>query len=292
MSFKKSVPALLFLIPAFAQTLAPRLEFEVASVKPSPTTTAGSLAVGIKVDGAQLTCTLYSLRDYVRMAYTVKDYQIIAPEWMASERYDVVAKLPDGATRADVPGMMQGLLAERFKLTFHHETKEFPVYVLLQGKNAAKLKLVVDTTDPADSAKAPVNMSASGSSKGVSIDLGRGSYFAMADSHVDAKKIPMATLSEMLGRFLDLPVIDMTKLTGNYDLNLEISPEDYRTMLIRSAMAAGVSLPPEVRLSGDLVGPGDSLMAAIEKAGLKLERRKAPLEAIVIDHAEKTPTSN
>jgi uncharacterized protein (TIGR03435 family) len=101
----------------------------------------------------------------------------------------------------------------------------------------------------------------------------------------------MASFVDTLGRFLDRPVVDATGLTGNYDFELAFTPEDYRAMQIRSAIAAGVVLPPEALrlLEG---GSGDSLFSAIQTIGLKLESRKAPLEVLVVDSVRKTPTEN
>jgi uncharacterized protein (TIGR03435 family) len=113
----------------------------------------------------------------------------------------------------------------------------------------------------------------------------------MADNKFTARKLPMASFAEVLARFEDRPVVNMTGLTGRYDFDLEFTQEDYMAMLIRSAIAAGVTLPPEAlrMLSGS---SGDSLLNALEKLGLKLENRKAPLEVLVIDHIEKAPTEN
>ena len=85
--------------------------------------------------------------------------------------------------------------------------------------------------------------------------------------------------------------VDMTNLKGNYDFVLELSPEDFRAMGIRSAISAGVALPPQAIQMAEAAS-GDSLSNAMQKLGLKLESRKAPLEVIVIDHAEKTPSDN
>ena len=94
-----------------------------------------------------------------------------------------------------------------------------------------------------------------------------------------------------LSRYEADPVLDMTGLSGAYDFGLELTPEDYRAMLIRTALAAGVQLPPEaVRLLD--AGVGDSLAAGLANLGLKLERRKAATEMIVVDKALKTPTEN
>ena len=101
----------------------------------------------------------------------------------------------------------------------------------------------------------------------------------------------MAALADSLARFVERPVVDMTGLKGTYDLTLEFTPEEYRVLLIRSALAAGVTLPPEaMRL---LEGASDeSLFKGLQAMGLKLESRKAPLEVLVIDSISKTPVAN
>ena len=101
----------------------------------------------------------------------------------------------------------------------------------------------------------------------------------------------MAQLADSFGRFVERPVVDMTELKGTYDLTLEFTPEDYRALLIRMALSAGVNLPPEaLRL---LEGASDeSLFKGLQTVGLKLESRKAPLEVLVIDSATKTPIEN
>ena len=93
------------------------------------------------------------------------------------------------------------------------------------------------------------------------------------------------------GRLPNTPVVDQTELKGSYDFTIEVTPEDYRAMLIRSAVAAGVSLPPEALKLMEGVS-GDSFFSAIETLGLKMDRRKAPIDVLVIDHMLKTPTEN
>src|ERR1039458_3016198 len=86
-------------------------------------------------------------------AYAVKGYQINGPKWLDSERFDIVAKIPKGATKEQFQLMLQNLLAERFKLTLHHETKELPMYALVVGKGGHKLKESVE--DDAAAGAAP-----------------------------------------------------------------------------------------------------------------------------------------
>jgi uncharacterized protein (TIGR03435 family) len=104
--------------------------------------------VGTQVDGSRVDIGYTSLAELVRQAYSLKSYQLTAPDWMSGERYDIHAKLPEGATKDQVPEMLQSLLLDRFKLTFHRETKEDPVYGLIVGKNGLRLKEVAPDTPP------------------------------------------------------------------------------------------------------------------------------------------------
>jgi uncharacterized protein (TIGR03435 family) len=270
-----------------AQTAPARPEFEVASIKPSATVLlAEKVHVGVQIDGAQVHCTYLSLKDYIRIAYQVKEYQITGPEWLASQRFDIHAKLPEGG-RGQFRDMLQNLLADRFAVKMHRDSKEFPVFGVVVGKGGLKMK--ESPLDP--ETQAGVNVAAEGSARGTTVNFGRGAYFSLADNKFEARKLTMTQLADSLGRFIERPVVDMTELKGTYDLTLEFTPEEYRVLLIRTALSAGVNLPPEViRL---LEGASDeSLFKGLQALGLKLESRKAPLEVLVIDSASKTPTEN
>src|SRR5438067_3530578 len=112
------LPAALVILPVFAQSAKP--EFEVASVRPSAQADNTQVKVGLHVDGAQVSVTYLSLKDYIRIAYKIKDYQISGPDWLASEHFDVAGKLPEGAPRDQVPDMLKALLEDRFKLKTHN----------------------------------------------------------------------------------------------------------------------------------------------------------------------------
>ena len=103
---------LLASVTTFAQT---RPEFEVASVKPAPEQFAQA-NIGLHIDGSQVRYSYFSLKDYIGMAYRMKNYQITGPEWLASQRFEIAAKLPDGANISQVPDMLQSLLADKFAL--------------------------------------------------------------------------------------------------------------------------------------------------------------------------------
>lgn len=272
----------------FAQAPA----FEVASIHksdPRPSQTQ-AVSVGLHIDGAQIRVVSFSLRDFLGMAYRVKPYQIQGPDWIASERFDVSATLPAGSSTDLIPEMLQALLAERFQVKLHHEQKDFPVYALELGKGPLKLhELPPDPDVPED--KGVTNIAGGGSAQGISVNLGRGSAYSFANNRFEATKLTMDSATRVLAQFLDRPVVDMTGLKGNYSFTLDVTDEDYRLMLIRAGVNAGVVLPPQaLRLLED--GSPISMFDALQKLGLKLDARKAPLDVLVIDEAQKTPTEN
>ncbi len=300
-----SIAVISFLLaPAFirAQT------FEVASVKPAQpidraAVMAGKLHIGMSVDGARVDIGNLSLRDLLTRAYRVEGYQISGPDWLGSERFDILAKLPDGAKPDQVPEMLQALLVERFKLAVHRETKEHSVYGLVVGKGGPKLKAAEAPAAPEAGGSPQVNISHD--AQGVTVSgvgrLGAGptrfSRGANGGLRLETTRISMPHFADLLSRFVDKPVVDATGIKGDYDIALEVSPEEIR----RLATAAGMMMPgPRMRGGeGGMAGPaeasdpgGSSVFAAVEQLGLKLEPRKEQLTTIVIDHIEKTPTEN
>jgi len=266
------------------------LKFEVASLRPSQTSQE-RVDVGVHYDGAQVRINALPMRDYIARAYGLKLYQVSGPEWLTSERFDLSAKLPEGAKQDQLGEMLQALLAERFQLKVHRDKKELPVYALIVGK--PPLKLQESAPDPPGTVPKPaVNVTASGSADGVSVNLGNGSYYSFVPpGKFEAKKISMDMLARQLERYTDRPIIDMTELKGNYDLALTVTNEDYQVMLIRAATNAGMILPPQViqYMENGSIG---SLLDAVQQLGLKLDARKAPLDLLVVDSMSKTPTEN
>jgi uncharacterized protein (TIGR03435 family) len=266
--------------------------------------------VGMKIDAARVDIGSLSLADLIRIAYRVKSYQVSGPDWMASERFDVLAKLPEGASRDQVPEMLQALLAERFKLTVHRASKEHAVYALVVAKNGPKLKESLPDADAPAGDGAPsapgvgnpqVRVSGSGENTRVVVSGGQNGAMHMSmgpggTMHLEAAKMTVAGLADMLSRFVDHPVVDLTDLKGTYQVALDLSMEDVRN----AARTAGV-LAPGLAAGGDAARPpaeaasdpgGLSVFAAVQQLGLKLEPRRVPIDLIVIDHLEKTSTEN
>ncbi|MGH9592572.1 MAG: TIGR03435 family protein [Bryobacteraceae bacterium] len=284
-----------FLVLGSAAVLAqdaPWPEFEVASIRPSTQDLQQGVTAGVRIDGAQFRASLLTLKDYIGAAYRLKLYQISGPDWLKGDRFDIAATLPPDIPQSQIPEMLQRLLEERFQLKTHWDKKELPVYVLEVAKGGLKMQETPPDPEAAKvDPKAPANYTGSGSDRGGSINLGRGVSIAFSDNKFEAKRVTMANLAGTLERFLDRPVVDMTGLSGGYDFTLDVTQEDYRAMLVRAAVAAGVVLPPEALRLLDGSSPA-SLFDALQKLGLRLDARKAPLDLLVIDDTRKTPTEN
>jgi uncharacterized protein (TIGR03435 family) len=271
----------------FAQAPAARPEFEVASVKVSaPLTADGQFNIGVHIDGAMVRCNYLAMRNYLMMAYDLKDYQIVGPDWITTEHFDIVAKLPSGAKAdQDLRAMIASLLTDRFHMVTHRETRDLPAYALVVGKSGLKIKELPPDSEPDPNAgKVDVNVTGGGRG-GTVVNLGNGSYISYGLNKLEAKKVNFASLMDSLSKFVDRPIVDMTELKGKYDLTLEYSVEELRS-LVRASGADASRIPD---LGGD---PTISIFSSLEAIGLKLEPRKAPVEVIVIDRAEKVPTAN
>jgi uncharacterized protein (TIGR03435 family) len=273
----------------FAQS-SPLPEFEVASIRPSTEAPQGQVNIGVHIDGAQVRVAAMTFKDYLGIAYRMKISNISGPDWISSERFDISATIPAGGKTSQIPEMFQTLLAKRFQLKVHREKKEFPVYALVIGKGELKLKEVPPDDDKARAAE-PINIAGGGSAAGVSVNLGNGSSWSFVPNRFEAKKLTMEQFAANLERFADRPMVDMTGLKGQYDFAFDVNPEDYRPMLIRSAIAAGATLPPQALQLLDGTSSA-SISDALQQIGLRLEARKAPLDVIVVDDAKKTPTEN
>ena len=195
-------------------------------------------------------------------AYNVRDYQMSpeGPGWIRSDRYDIVAKV-DGEGRPtmdQVRQMLQKLLADRFQLKLHRETKELPVYALVIGK------------------KGPTLMESAADAKS-SMRFGAGQF--------TGSKVSMTQLALFLSNALARPVLDGTGLMGTYDFKLQWTP-DAGQLPGLGGFGPGPDAPPP----SDPNGP--SIFTAVqEQLGLKLESQKGPIEILVLDHAAK-PSEN
>jgi uncharacterized protein (TIGR03435 family) len=271
----------------FAQ--APLPEFEVASIKPSGNILE-HVNVGLKIDGAQVHAAQMSVKDYVQIAYRVKFYQVDGPDWMSGTRFDIDAKIPEGVSAEKIPEMLQSLLVSRFGLKVHRGTKDYPVYGLLVAADGPKMKATPESDETFAACRSGVDVKVDGGRGGVKAEYGCGAFFAFGDNKLEGKRLNMTYFADILGRFTDRPIVDMSNLKDRYDFSLDLSQEDYMAMLIRSAVNAGVTLPPEaMRLMNS---SDNTLQMAMRRLGLKLEQKKSPVETIVVDEIRKTPGEN
>ena len=287
MSKKRRYACALALIALAAPVTAQEAKFEVASVRPSPEGPPAQGAAGVHITQQQVRFAYLSIRDYISIAYTLPIHRISGPDWINSTRFDIAAKFPEGAKEGDFPQLMQALLRDRFKLQAHRESRESPVYVLEVAPGGTKLVAVPDDT-PKD---APFSVTSSGDQNGVSADLGQGASFTFTNAKFEVRKVVMQALVDVLGRFMDRPVLDLTKLEGRYNISFPMTPEEYMPMMVRSAVNAGITLPPQALQLLD--NPAiSSVVDGLKSVGLLLQARKAPLDMLVVDSIERTPTEN
>jgi bla regulator protein blaR1 len=257
--------------------------YEVASIKPDK---SGTNMVRIMYTPDGVTATNGTLQMLINAAYGVDDNQISGgPSWLKSDHYDIEAKMDSAAAdelrklgeddRRDArQRMLQTLLAERFKLTLHRETRELPIFVLVVAKDGPKLQEAKPGDTYPNGIKGPDGHSGAG------MMIGR-------REGLTAQGIPIANLTAHLSRVLGRKVVDKTGLTGKYDFTLKWTPDESLGGAPRGPQSGQAGV-------GD-TAPADSspsLFTALqEQLGLKLESRKGPVEIVVIDHVEK-PSEN
>jgi uncharacterized protein (TIGR03435 family) len=285
-SLRLSLVCLLISTPVLAQKPP---EFEVASIKPTPEGTNPTAAtVGLRITGSNVRISGLSLKDYIGMAYSLEPPQVIAPEWTGQLKFDVAGNLPADGTREQIPQMLQALLADRFGLKVHKESREFPIYALVVGKGGLKIKGT--PVDPNAPRPAALEAGGAGSAAGIVINLGQGT-FTLASNKLDVKNLTIGDLAGALTRFSERKTIDATGITDRFDFSLDLSQEDYQFALMRAAVNNGVVLPPQALRFLDSA-PSNVLGQYISKTGLELEERKAPLDVVVVDSVAREPAAN
>jgi uncharacterized protein (TIGR03435 family) len=209
----------------------------------------------------------------VSTAYNVPYRQVSAPSWADTARFDVRARLPEGATKEQLLLMLQNLLQDRFKLSVHQESRELQGYELTLAPGGPKFKLADQLSQ--SSTNNPIPVSGNGDKDGYPI-IGRIGGIAIGEkARMYWPKITMAVLGNRLAGPLGRPVIDATGLMGEYEIELHWVP-----------FTAGANTP-------DFIPSGPDLERALqEQLGLKVESRKVSLEFVIVDQAEKTPTEN
>ncbi len=174
-------------------------EFDAVSIKPSVPSGGGAIAIGRSANPGTVTLTGVTPKDAIARAYSLERYRIFGPAWIDRDRYDIIAKSSGPASDAEQRSMLQSMLANRFQLAAHTETRVLPAYELVVGKNGPKLREAAP--DEAGSRVYP-------NRPGI---LGR--------------QVSMQRLAELLSAKLDRPVADKTGLSGLYDIELTWTPD-------------------------------------------------------------------
>jgi uncharacterized protein (TIGR03435 family) len=238
--------------------------FEVASVRPSGSSRffvpEGSIGFGRRVvpvvySDTRFSCDM-SLGAIVEEAYGVKKMQIAGPEWLYDDTFAIAATMPAGTSRDATRLMLRALLAERFGLQLRHEKRKLPIYALVVAKGGPKLQRV---DDPGKAEK--VNVSLPGAQFKASMFFSAGQFSASA--------ITVELLASNLTLRADRPVVDRTGLEGTYKIDVRWEPSDTRS----------------------LKDPA-FLPALQQQLGLRLEKREALYDILVIDHVSRKPTEN
>jgi uncharacterized protein (TIGR03435 family) len=253
-----------------AQTDTPA-SFEVASIKANKSGD-NRVMMGIQ-PGGRMTMTNVPLRLMIRQAYRVQDFQIVdAPGWVGSEHFDILAKAEGNPTQEQMQQMLRALLAERFKLAVHTESREMPVYALVvarQDKLGPKLTKSESNCAALRSGPPPSGPPPAGAPR-CGMRIGPGTMTANGMTFRDL----VQSLSTMVGRVVQ----DKTGLEGEWDFTMEFAPES------RAAGPDGSPASAPDRPASDL----PSIFTAVqEQLGLKLDSQRAPVDVLVIDKVEQ-----
>jgi uncharacterized protein (TIGR03435 family) len=226
-------------------------------------------------DPERFTCSGVSLKQLLMRSAQVKAYQIQGPAWIATERYDIQAKVPPGTDAGTFRLMLRRLITERFKIQSHQESKTQQAYSLTVAKNGPKLKPPQPkVTDPAELRAAnKARMEA----MMATMQARRGAGERGPSRSVGLQSGTVTRFAELLSQHLNALVIDETGVDGEYSFDLVWSPDD-----------AG---PRPADIENASTGP--TIFAAIqEQLGLKLESVKRPIDVLIVDKAERTPIEN
>jgi len=308
----------------WADETAKAPEFEAVSIKPADMPSMAAAMAGgggrmmVRVgctggpgstDPGRLVCNGVNARMLIMRAYNLKTYQITGPGFVDSERYDITAKIPEGTTRDQFSLMLQKVLTDRFHMTFHKESKELPVWAITVAKGGHKLKPAKEgetnkAMDDIAAGKPPSPPPSGGGGAQTSFVMMRtgggnntGLMMTMRNglSEVVGTKASISNLADLLANQLSRPVVDETGLTGEWSFTMDYAPDD--SMMNGKGMmvlgGAGMPAPPSAAADTSEPSGAPSIFSAMQnQLGLKLENKKSPVDTLVVDKIEKTPTEN
>jgi uncharacterized protein (TIGR03435 family) len=250
--------------------LARAQTFDAASIKPSSPQSGRHASGGPGTsDPTRYRFSYATLLALIGVAYDVDHFQISGAKPLDQNRFDLVANVPEGATREQFRAMMRNLLAERFHLKLHVESKEFPAYALVVAKGGLKIR-EVDADSPRDGfPDLPADR------PGIAVRKFPSGGSAVV--RIRARQEPLSVLAQRLEPDDALPVVDRTGLSGRYNFTFEFSEE------VPGAGGDARNNSPDV--------PG--LFTALQtQLGLRLERRKVPFDVLIVQSFDKTPGEN
>ena len=249
-------------------------KFEVASVKLSgPQSVRGSDGGPGTKDPTHYRFAMATLQDLIAVGWKVKYFQISSKSPVDKDRYDVIVNVPEDATREQFRQMMRDLLAERFQLRVHTESRNFPAYELVLAKGGLKLK---------ESGLAPKDKSKPGDDRFPVIPATQGmtASFSSAGLHpicrMRGRRQTIAAIAEMLRTPGNAPIVDETGLSGVYDFTFEYALDT------PAALTDTVGPPPLA----------DVFAALQEQLGLQLVAKKLPFDVVVVESFNRTPADN
>ena len=316
---KAATNALLVCGIAFGQQ-AKKPEFEVASIRPAAMdryeiqrrASTGELRTGARINGSRAEYIYMTLRQLIAAAYEVRWGQVDGPpELLDGAHFDLVCKMPVGSHREQAPLMLQSLLAERFRLAAHRETREQDVKALVVGKDGIKYGVnlrELPSEAPLDAGGAKED-SAEGSGHAVpTMKLGSrfqqmGTVGMTVMPGPDASSIRVeysgATMADLAAYLAPMAiaggrkVVDMTGLSGHYDLFLDVPLTELVGAHVMKADAPDATGPePLAPEAAADPGVAPSLRQSLKGLGLELRNQRAPVEHVIVEHVEKTPTEN
>lgn len=227
--------------------------------------------IGMKIEPGMVRYTNITLKDCIRAAYRVRDFQVEGPAWIGDARFEIVGKFPVETPADRIADMLQVLLEERFHLVLRQGTKEESVYAITVAAGGAKLK-------PADgtfAAGANAVLGADGKPRPpVMFQMTGGGVKA------NAPRASLKTFAELISRFTSRPVVDLTEIPGEFSFEATFANEVW---------PEGMGPVPEGPTASE---PAPSLADALKPYGLKVEARKAPLEHITVVSSLRTPIEN
>jgi len=230
----------------------------------------------------QFTIENLLMRLILVQAFGVKANRIEGPDWIDNpdNRFTILAKVPTGASKEDLKGMLQNLLVERFGLVFRRENNEVPGYELVISNSGVKMKGSDADPNPPPLPKDP---------RASPVPLDQPDFFISggmsARQTISARRVGLDLLTTLLENRIGEPVVDKTGLTGKYDFSLAFS-----NVGLESALSALVAPPGAAPAAAE---PAPTIFQAVQQElGLRLVEKKVPVETVVIEKIAKTPTEN